>query len=202
MDLILASTSPYRQRLLERLQIPFHCRAPETDETPLPGEAPAPLAARLAHAKAAAVAARHPGALVIGSDQVASLEGALLGKPGSHGPAVAQLEACSGRTLHFYTAVCLRGPGIDLTHTEPFTVDFRTLDRAEIESYLQRDTPYDCAGSFKWESLGIALFERLTGNDPTALEGLPLIALCRLLKECGYPVLPGTPSSSGSNSPS
>ncbi|TXS89064.1 septum formation inhibitor Maf [Parahaliea maris] len=202
MDLILASTSPYRQRLLERLQIPFRCESPNTDETPLPGEAPAPLAARLAQAKAAAVAARHPEALVIGSDQVASLEGALLGKPGSHLQAVAQLEACSGKTLHFYTAVCLLGPGIDKTHTEPFTVDFRALEREEIENYLRKDTPYDCAGSFKWESLGVALFERLTGNDPTSLEGLPLIALCRLLAESGHPVLSKTPSSSGSNSES
>ncbi|GAB3276157.1 Maf family protein [Parahaliea aestuarii] len=202
MNLILASTSVYRQRLLERLQLPFTCIAPETDETHLPGEAPPPLAARLARAKAAAVAARHPEALVIGSDQVASLDGSLLGKPGSHRQAVAQLEACSGKTLHFYTAVSLLGPGIDKTHTEPFTVDFRPLGNEEIEIYLRRDTPYDCAGSFKWESLGIALFERLHGNDPTSLEGLPLIALTRLLAESGHPVLARASSSSGRNSES
>ncbi|WP_116364167.1 Maf family protein [Parahaliea mediterranea] len=202
MNLILASTSRYRQRLLERLQLPFTCVAPHTDEGHLPGEAPAPLAARLAHAKAAAVASLHPDALVIGSDQVASLDGALLGKPGSHRQATAQLEACSGKTLHFYTAVSLLGPGIDKTHTEPFTVDFRPLTRQEIESYLKKDTPYDCAGNFKWESLGIALFERLHGNDPTSLEGLPLIALCRLLAESGHPVLASAPSSKGSKAES
>ncbi|MFV0277480.1 MAG: Maf family protein, partial [Parahaliea sp.] len=114
----------------------------------------------------------------------------------------AQLQACSGRTVHFYTAVSLVGPGIDTTHTEPFTVDFRPLTGPEIEHYLRRDTPYDCAGSFKWESLGITLFERLTGNDPTSLEGLPLIALSRLLREHGYPLLTAPEPSNGGNSAS
>jgi len=201
MNIILASTSPYRRRLLERLQIPFRCLPPLVDETPLPAEAPNTLAARLALAKARAVALLHPEALVIGSDQVAVLEDApgpggvaaavTLGKPGSHEAARAQLQACSGRVARFYTgvAVCCIASGFEAFHVEPFRVHFREVDDKSIENYLLREQPYDCAGSFKCEGLGIALFERMDGRDPTSLEGLPLIALTDLLAAAGCPVL-------------
>ncbi|MBN7797730.1 Maf family protein [Parahaliea mediterranea] len=200
MNLILASTSPYRKTLLERLQVAFTCEPPGVVEAGLPGEPPDALAARLARAKAAAIAARHPGAAVIGSDQVAALDGEVLGKPGSHARATDQLRACSGRTVHFYTAVTLIAPRYEGTHVAPFQVAFRELSDLEIDDYLRRDQPYDCAGSFKWESLGITLFERLAGDDPTGLEGLPLIALTTLLKEAGYPPLASAPPSSAGNS--
>lgn len=191
MQLILASTSPYRRALLERLQIPFQCVAPEVDESPQPGETAAQLAQRLASAKAEAVSRRFPDALVIGSDQVACLDGRLLGKPGGHERAREQLRASSGRTVDFFTGVALlrQEPAFRAAQTVPFQVHFRTLSDAEIEHYLARETPWDCAGSFKCEGLGIALFERLAGDDPTSLEGLPLIALCHLLKRIGHPVL-------------
>ncbi len=187
MDLVLASTSPYRKRLLERLQLPFRCVAPGTDETPLPDESPAALAARLAGAKARVVAAANPGALVIGSDQVASIDGSTIGKPGDHAGATAQLLASAGRQVAFYTAVALEGgpTALSLCETVPFAVQFRQLTEAEIERYLRAEQPYDCAGSFKCEGLGITLFERMIGDDPTALEGLPLIALARLLRQAG-----------------
>jgi septum formation protein len=200
MDLILASTSPYRKALLKRLQLPFRCESPRVDEQAAPGEAPAALAARLATAKARAVAARHPGALVIGSDQVAALGAQILGKPGDHPRACEQLRACSGRRVTFFTAVALLSTNFEEQHTERFEVQLRELRAAEIDDYLQRDQPYDCAGSFKWESLGIALFQRLQGDDPTALEGLPLIALCRLLTAAGYPVLSSDAPSKPGNS--
>lgn len=191
MQLILASTSPYRRALLERFQIPFQCVAPEVDESPHPGETAAQLAQRLASAKAEAVSRRFPDALVIGSDQVACLDGMLLGKPGGHERAREQLRASSGRTVDFFTGVALvrQEPAFRAAQTVPFQVHFRTLSDAEIEHYLTRETPWDCAGSFKCEGLGIALFERLAGDDPTSLEGLPLIALCHLLKRSGHPVL-------------
>lgn len=191
MQLILASTSPYRRALLERLQLPFQCVAPEVDESPQPGETAAQLAQRLASAKAEAVSRRFPDALVIGSDQVACLDGRLLGKPGGHERAREQLRASSGRTVEFFTGVALarQEPAFRAAQTVPFQVHFRTLSDAEIEHYLARETPWDCAGSFKCEGLGIALFERLAGDDPTSLEGLPLIALCHLLKRAGHPVL-------------
>lgn len=190
MDIVLASTSPYRRALLERLQLAFRCVPPETDETPLAGEAPEGLAARLALAKAGAVSAANPGALVIGSDQVAACDGAILGKPGEHAAARRQLQACSGRDVLFYTAVALiAGDGSEQVHMEPTTVRFRQLDDALIEDYLMREQPYDCAGSFKVEQLGIALFERINSADPTALEGLPLIALCRMLENTGVRLL-------------
>jgi septum formation protein len=193
MEIVLASTSPYRRRLLQRLQFPFRCLPPVTDESPLPGETPAALAGRLALAKAKSVAASYPGALVIGSDQVASLDGELLGKPCSHAAAAAQLRACSGRELQFHTAVAVVCPArsIELQHTEPFAVQFRRLSERTIEDYLQREAPYDCAGSFKCEGLGIALFRSLNGRDPTSLEGLPLIALTTLLRRAGVRVLAG-----------
>lgn len=191
MRIILASTSPYRRQLLERLQLSFSCVAPGTDETARPGEAPEALAKRLAVAKATAVSAQEPQALVIGSDQVASLDGVLLNKPGTHDNAVAQLRACSGRRVAFHTGVCvMRGsPVFQRSAVVPFTVHFRTLDEAQIETYLRRDQPYDCAGSFKVESLGIALFTRLEGTDPTALEGLPLIALADLLEQADTAII-------------
>jgi len=191
MDLILASTSPYRRSLLQRLQLPFRCLSPTTDESPLPDEAPAALAARLAAAKAHSVATLHPDSLVIGSDQVAALGGRMLGKPGNHARAREQLLASAGQPVQFFTglALCCQARGFEEVMVEPFTVHFRPLDGAAIDNYLTREQPFDCAGSFKWEGLGIALFERMSGDDPTSLEGLPLIALTSLLQRAGYPVL-------------
>lgn len=191
MRLILASTSLYRRRLLERLQLPFDCEPPAVDERPQPGERPEDLARRLALAKARAVSRQHPEALVIGSDQVADLDGRVLGKPGGHAAARGQLEACSGRILRFWTGVAVTrvADGFERFHVEPFCVHFRRLARENVENYLNREHPYDCAGSFRWEGLGIALFKRLEGDDPTALEGLPLIALTDLLAAAGVPVI-------------
>ena len=187
MALILASTSPYRERLLRRLQMPFHCVAPQTDESPLAGEQPDALAQRLALAKARDVAAHNPGAWVIGSDQVAALEGHIMGKPGTHEMARGQLRASSGKQVKFYTGVALVGgpEQQEWFHVEHFSVYFQTLSEDSIERYLRREQPYDCAGSFKCEGLGIVLFSRLRGDDPTSLEGLPLIALTRLLRNAG-----------------
>ena len=187
MDLILASTSPYRERLLSRLGIPFICQAPDTEESRLPGEKPEQLALRLALAKAHRVADYNPGAWVIGSDQVASVDGAIMGKPGNHENAVEQLRASSGKRVDFHTGVALvGGPEQQETfHVEPFSVYFQELSLAHIEAYLGTERPYDCAGSFKCEGLGIVLFERLLGDDPSSLEGLPLIALTRLLRSAG-----------------
>ena len=191
MDIILASTSPYRRRLLERLHIDFRCLPPETDEEQLAGEPAAEMAARLALAKARSIARLHPNALVIGSDQGAALDGAIMGKTGSHEVARSQLRASSGRTVTFYTGVALvaGASGFERFHVEPFSVHFREVDDKSIENYLRLEQPYDCAGSFKCEGLGIALFERLEGNDPTSLEGLPLITLTSLLSEAGVCVL-------------
>lgn len=187
MQLILASTSPYRRELLGRLRLPFDTASPEADEAALPGETPAALAGRLAQLKADVVAATHPDAWVIGSDQVAELDGAPLGKPGHRQAAIAQLGAMSGREVHFRTAVALAGPGnptrmvLDTT-----TVRFRSLTPAEISRYVDAERPFDCAGSFKAEALGITLFESIHSTDPTALVGLPLIATARLLREAGF----------------
>jgi MAF protein len=191
MDLILASSSPYRQRLLARLQIPFSCIAPEVDETRLPDEEPAAMAARLALAKARSVGRAHPDSLVIGSDQVAALEDTVMGKPGGYETAFAQLRSSAGRELRFHTglAVHCAASGFERFHVEPYSVYFRELSDKSIANYLQIEQPYDCAGSFKWEGLGIALFARMAGDDPTGLEGLPLIALTGLLAEAGLPVL-------------
>ncbi len=188
MELILASTSPYRKQLLKRLGIEFTCEAPEVDETALPGEPPQALARRLAVAKAEAIAHRFPGALVIGSDQVASLDGNCMGKPGNHAAATSQLRNCSGQQVTFYTGlacICADTSLKQLT-VEAFTVEFRKLSDREIESYLRAEQPYDCAGSFKCEGLGISLFTRMAGDDPTSLEGLPLIATSRVLREAGF----------------
>jgi septum formation protein len=194
MNLILASTSPYRKQLLSRLQIPFTTVAPGTDEFPLPGEPAKGLVERLALAKALAVAAAYPDSLIIGGDQVAALNGQIFGKPGNYDVATAQLSQCSDNEVVFYTAIALvgLGSGVSEVIVDPFTVKFRELTALEISTYLQREQPYDCAGSFKCEGLGIALFESLSGSDPTSLEGLPLIALTTLLTNAGYPVLTGS----------
>ena len=185
--LILASTSRYRRELLERLRLPFEVVSPQVDETPLPGESPAVLAQRLALAKAHAVAALRPDAVVIGSDQVADLDGEPIGKPGTHERAVAQLQRMRGRRVTFQTAVAVvradRGYARGLL--APVGVSFRALSDAEIEHYLRTEQPYDCAGSAKCETLGIALLDAIDSDDPTALVGLPLIRTCRLLREAG-----------------
>ncbi len=185
--LILASTSRYRRELLERLRLPFDVVSPQVDETPQPGEAPAALATRLAAAKAAAVATLHPHAVVIGSDQVAELDGAPIGKPGTHGRAVEQLRAMRGRSVVFHTAVAVQRAATGYTGAAlaPVTVRFRNLTDAEIEHYLRTEQPYDCAGSAKCETLGIALLDAIESDDPTALVGLPLIRTSALLRAAG-----------------
>lgn len=189
--LVLASTSPYRRALLERLEMPFSVVKPDADETPRPGEAPDALALRLSCDKALSVARNHQDALIIGSDQVAVLDGRILGKPGNHPNATAQLRALSGRTANFLTGLCVHHSGTGLTRTRlvPFEVTFRQLDDRTIENYLAREQPYDCAASAKAEALGIALIARMKGDDPNALIGLPLIALIDLLLEHGQRVL-------------
>jgi len=186
--LVLGSTSRYRRELLERLRLPFAVQSPDVDETPLPGEAPAALAQRLALAKAHAVATLHPQAVVIGSDQVADLNGEPLGKPGTHERAVAQLRRMSGQTVVFQTAVAVvcAATGFERCDLAQVRVVFRTLDDTTIERYLHAEQPYDCAGSAKSEGLGIALLDHIDNDDPTALIGLPLIRTARLLREAGY----------------
>lgn len=185
--LILASTSRYRQELLARLRLPFTVESPGVDETAMPRETPCALARRLALAKARAVAERHPDALVIGSDQVAELDGQAMGKPGSHARAVEQLRAMSGRSVVFHTAVAtLRlASGYSAQALVPVTVRLRRLGDSEIERYLRAEQPYDCAGSAKVETLGIALVEAVESDDPTALVGLPLIRTCAMLRAGG-----------------
>ena len=193
--LILASTSRYRRELLERLRIPFRALAPDTDETPLPGEAPAALAERLALEKARALAAAHPDAVVIGADQVADVDGVAIGKPGDHARAVDQLRAMSGRTIVFQTALAVvrESTGFAEVRRVPVTVRFRALGEAEIEFYLRAEQPYDCAGSAKCETLGIALLEAIESDDPTALIGLPLIQTAALLRAAGLDPLRARP---------
>ncbi len=189
--LILGSSSAYRRELLARLRLPFEVSSPEVDETPRPDETPQALALRLALAKARAVAARHPAAVVIGSDQVADLDGEPLGKPGTHERAVAQLRRMRGHTVIFQTAVavvCIE-TGFEQVELAPVRVRFRALTDAEIENYLRAETPYDCAGSAKSEGLGIALLESIESDDPTALIGLPLIRTARLLRAAGLSLL-------------
>lgn len=188
MRLVLASTSAYRRELLARLGIAFTQVAPDVDESPRPGEAPAALATRLAQAKADAVAKAQPDAWVIGSDQVAELDGHPLGKPGGAERAIAQLRAMSGREVRFHTAVCVAGAARDASMAliDTTTVRFRALDDAEIARYVAREKPFDAAGSFKAEGLGIALFDAIESQDPTALIGLPLIGTARLLRRCGF----------------
>lgn len=185
--LVLASTSLYRRELLSRLRIPFTCANPATDEAALAGESASETALRLALLKARAVARESPGALVIGSDQVASLDGVRLGKPGTRANALRQLELASGRSMQFDTAVALvdAASGRERARVVPCRVTFRKLSARTIEAYLSREQPYDCAGSAKAEGLGIALIERIETDDPTSLVGLPLIALTGLLIEAG-----------------
>ncbi|MDR1967305.1 MAG: Maf family nucleotide pyrophosphatase [Burkholderiaceae bacterium] len=188
--LVLGSTSRYRRELLTRLRLDFEVAAPQVDETPQPGEAPAALALRLALAKAQDVATRRPEAIVIGSDQVADLDGEPLGKPGTHPRAVAQLRRMSGRTVIFQTALAVvcQATGFRQTDLAPVRVRFRPLNDSEIERYLQAETPYDCAGSAKSEGLGIALLDAIDSDDPTALVGLPLIRTTRLLRAAGLTI--------------
>ena len=190
-QLILGSTSAYRRELLARLHIPFEVAAPDVDETPFPGEAPNEMAKRLSLAKARAVAVRFPQAVVIGSDQVADLNGLSLGKPGTHDKAVAQLRHMRGQTVVFQTAVavvCLE-TGFEQRSLAAVRVKFRDLTNDEIENYLQIEKPYDCAGSAKSEGLGIALLDAIDSDDPTALIGLPLIRTCQMLRAAGMSLL-------------
>ena len=192
--LILGSTSRYRRELLQRLRVPFEVVSPDVDETPLANEAPQALATRLALAKAKAVAALHPNAVVIGSDQVADLNGEPLGKPGTHERAVLQLQRMRGQTVVFQTAVSVvcQASGFEQTELAQIKVRFRELSDAEIEAYLRAEEPYDCAGSAKSEGLGIALLDAIDNDDPTALIGLPLIRTCRMLRAAGIDLL-GSP---------
>lgn len=191
--LILASTSRYRQELLRRLRLDFDVVAPAVDETPVPGETPAATAQRLAMAKARTVAVAHPTAVVVGSDQVAELDGLPIGKPHTHARAVAQLRSMSGRRVSFHTAVAVVRHDRDFAHCllAPVVATFRTLSDSEIEHYLRTEQPYDCAGSAKSEALGIALLAAIDSDDPTALIGLPLIRTCTLLREAGIDPLAG-----------
>ena len=189
--LILGSTSVYRRELLSRLRIPFDVVSPEVDETPHPSETPQQLACRLAMAKARAVAVRHPASVVIGSDQVADLDGEPMGKPHTHDRAVEQLRRMRGKAVIFQTAVAvvcqeIKFAQMDLAQVK---VTFRDLSDAEIEAYLLAETPYDCAGSAKSEGLGIAILESIDNDDPTALVGLPLIRTCRMLRAAGLVLL-------------
>ncbi|HDG1709941.1 TPA: septum formation inhibitor Maf [Kluyvera ascorbata] len=183
-ELILASTSPYRKQLLEKLGLPFESAAPEVDELPLPGETPRSLVLRLAQAKAQALAARFPEHLIIGSDQVCLLDGEITGKPHTEENARLQLKKASGNVVTFYTGLALYNSanGQLQTECEPFDVHFRHLSEQEINAYIRKENPLNCAGSFKSEGLGIALFDRLEGRDPNTLIGLPLIALCKMLR--------------------
>lgn len=189
--LVLASTSPFRKAILEKLGIPFDVHAPDVDESPQKNETPTQMVERLACAKAMKIAEAYPEALVIGSDQVAVINGQILGKPGNHPKAVTQLQQASGKTVTFLTGLCLHNATTGNTQVEvvPFKVIFRELSTHQIENYLHAEQPYNCAGSFKSEGLGIALFKRLEGEDPNTLIGLPLIRLIRMLDEEGVSVI-------------
>lgn len=191
MQLVLASTSPFRRDLLSRLQVPFDTFSPNVDETRLKDESAVALVRRLAEAKAEAAITRFPDALVIGSDQVAVLGNKILGKPHTHDVAVKQLKAASGKRVVFQTGLCLLNTATGHTQVEviAFSVDFRKLSDTQIENYLRAEQPYNCAGSFKSEALGVALFESMEGEDPTALIGLPLIRLTRMLENEGLDIL-------------
>ncbi len=194
MKLVLASSSPYRRRLLERLGVAFDCDPPDIDEQPLAGETPQKTVARLAEAKALAVASRAGDALVIGSDQLAVMDGRPLGKPGGRDANINQLMQASGRWVDFFTGLCLLNPRSDARQVEvvQYSVEFRRLSRRQIECYVDREQPFDCAGGFKAEGLGVALFRRMRGEDPSALIGLPLICLSRMLLNEGVDVLSAT----------
>jgi MAF protein len=188
--LVLASTSPFRRELLERLHLPFETFAPEVDETPRETETPQDIVRRLAEAKARAGAGRYPDALIIGSDQLAVCGGDVLGKPGDHANALRQLRRLSGQRVTFLTGLCLydSASGRGVVDVVPFSVRFRNLTEAQLDRYLSTEKPYNCAGSFKSEALGISLFESMQGEDPSALVGLPLIRLVSWLNEAGVPV--------------
>lgn len=188
--LVLGSSSPFRSELLQRLGLPFSTHSPDADETRRSGESPAQLVERLAGVKADAVAVHHPQALIIGSDQVACLDGEILGKPGDHANAVAQLTRTSGKSVTFFTGLCLlnAASGNRQSLVETFTVHFRELSLAQIERYVSREQPFNCAGSFKSEGLGITLFRRLEGDDPNALIGLPMIRLVDMLAAEGVEI--------------
>ncbi len=191
MQLILASSSPFRKALLDKLQLAYTTDSPDIDETPQQGESIEAMVQRLAEAKARALQDKYPDALIIGSDQSAALAGKVLHKPGHYERAFEQLRAASGQEITFYTGLSLLNTqtGVADTLCDPFKVRFRDLTDEEIRHYLEREEPYNCAGSFKSEALGISLFESLKGNDPNSLIGLPLIELCRLLKKQGMPVI-------------
>ncbi|SFC52205.1 MAF protein [Marinospirillum celere] len=186
-ELLLASSSPYRRQLLEKLGLPFHTASPDIDESPQADETPSQLVERLAISKAKALAGSHPDKLIIGSDQVCSHQGQLLGKPGSRDGAIQQLMQLQGQPVSFYTGLCLYNATTEATHSlvDLFSVEFRSLSEQQICNYVDRESPLDCAGSFKSEGLGIALFKRLEGDDPNSLVGLPLIRLVELLKAEG-----------------
>ena len=190
-QIVLASTSKYRRELLARLGLPFEVAAPGVDETPLTNETPQEMSSRLAEAKARAVAERYSQSIVIGSDQVAVLDGLALGKPGNHANAVRQLRAMRGKEVVFHTALCLchAASGRIKTRVVPYSVRFRNYSDAQIERYLEREQPYDCAGSARCEGLGIVLIAEMRGEDPNALIGLPLIALTEMLAELGVSAL-------------
>lgn len=189
--LILASTSPFRRAILEKLGVPFDVASPETDESALKNETPQQLVERLAIAKARAIADQHDEGLVIGSDQVAVNDSVILGKPGDHATATKQLQAASGKRITFYTGLALINAATGNTQSEviPFDVVFRQFTDSQIEHYLQKEQPYNCAGSFKSEALGICLFEKLEGDDPNTLIGLPLIRLVRMLENEGLNII-------------
>ena len=191
MKLVLASSSPFRQALLNKLHLEFETASPEIDETPLDGESIETMVKRLSTEKAKAIADQFPDALIIGSDQSASLNGQVLHKPGSYEVAFQQLKAASGQSITFYTGLCVYNSHTQHAETicEPYVVKFRDLNDSEIDNYLRLEQPFNCAGSFKSEGLGISLFESLQGKDPNTLVGLPLIELCRMLKENGMAVL-------------
>lgn len=189
--LLLASTSPFRKALLDKLQYPFDTASPETDESTLPNETAEQLVTRLAEAKAKACAPNHPEHLIIGSDQVCVINGSIIGKPHTAEKAVLQLQAASGQVVTFYTGLCLHNAknGHSDVICEPFHVHFRELTDQEIRNYIEREAPLNCAGSFKSEGLGIALFDKLEGRDPNTLVGLPLIALREMLAKQGVRIL-------------
>ncbi len=191
MELILASTSEFRRSILQKLHLPFKTKAPNVDETPLPDESPEQLVARLAQSKAQAIADTHPQAVVIGSDQVALFNGKILGKPHTYDNAVKQLSEFSGHQVRFLTGLTVINGKTNNTETivEPFSVYFRQLTAAQIHRYVEAEKPFNCAGSFKSEGLGICLFEKLEGDDPNSLIGLPLIQLVRMLNNAGVDVL-------------
>ncbi|HED33356.1 MAG TPA: septum formation inhibitor Maf [Gammaproteobacteria bacterium] len=191
MTLVLASSSPFRKALLDKLQLKFITGSPDIDETPVANESTEQMVLRLSEAKARALADAHKDALIIGSDQSATLNGKILSKPGNFDVAFKQLQSASGQVITFYTGLCLLNTSTQQAETicEPYIVKFRDLTDSEIEHYLHREQPYNCAGSFKSEALGISLFESMKGDDPNTLIGLPLIQLCRMLRQNGLAVI-------------